>query len=172
MAKNKRRRKQQQPVEERITPTAERLVKGDVAVAQDNIYRSLTPTCLELWYEKGLLGSGKTATDRFEALQFLVELAEMANLMTSNTVDFGRVGSGGCGEGADISALDAWRHLLSSCTPATKKLLTAICCAPCSNEFVDIFMLQQAADEIMLSIERLKKNRTNSEYNVDAAHKM
>ena len=172
MAKNRRKRKQQQPAEERVTPTAERLVKGDVGIAQDNVYRSLTPTCLEVWYEKGFFGHGKTATDRFEALQFLIELAEVANLMASNTVDFGRVGSGGCGEGADISALDGWRQLLSNCTFSTRKLLTAICCAPCNNEMVDIFMLQQAADEIMASIESMKKTRTKSESNVDAAHKI
>ena len=157
MAKNRKKRKQQQPAGERITPTAERLVKGDVAVAQDNVYRALEPTCLEAWMEKGWLGHGKIATDRFEALQYLVELAEAANLMASNTVDFERIGPGGNSEGADVSALDIWRGLIDRCTRRSSSLLTKICCDPCSFHVVDLNDLRAAADELIEAIAKSKR---------------
>lgn len=156
MAKARKRRKLTAKTE-RVTPTAERLIKGDVAVAQDNVYRAVEPTCLEAWMEKGWLGHGKEATSRFEALQYLLELAEAASLMASNTVDFERVGQGGNSEGADVSALDIWRGLIDRCTRRSSSLLTKICCDPCSFHMVDLNDLRAAADELIEAIARKKQ---------------
>ena len=158
MARSRKKRRQQVKTE-RVLPTAERLVKGDVAVAQDNVYRALEPTCLEAWMEKGWLGEGKIATDRFEALQQLLELAEAASLMASNTVDFERVGPGGSSEGADISALDRWRQQIEQCTKTSRSLLTQICCDPCGFHVVDIFDLRTAADELIQAASRKQRER-------------
>ena len=157
MAKARKKRKQV-PKTERVLPTAERLVKGDVAVAQDNVYRALEPTCLESWMQKGWLGHGKVATDRFEALQYLLELAEAASLMASNTVDVERVGPGSSSYGADISALDIWRGLIDRCTRRSSSLLTKICCDPCAFHVVDLNDLRAAADELIQAIAREKSH--------------
>lgn len=170
----KRKNKQGNVIKfERIQPTHQRIALGDLEIGEDQVFRSTMPTILEKWTHSGYLGGGKIATERFEALQFLMELSESAQLMASNTSQFDRVGDRTTGgSSSDTNALDICRDLYRNIPRRYWGILQTLCCSPTANVMVCWIELQAASDYLIEAVERYKKNRTNHESILDESLKI
>ena len=156
----KRKKKQAKKSFERIQPTEQRIAHGDLEIGEDQVFRSVRPSVIEQWAMSGFLGKGRLATERYEALQYLMELSESAQLMASNTSQFDRVGDRTTSvESPDICALDLVRKFLKNVPPRYRSMLMNLCCCPDRPLMVDVIELHAASDCLIDVIEKgVKKN--------------
>ena len=140
-------------------PTNERLARGDVAVKASGIYYNLAPTTLEDWRERGFLGIGPRAEVRYSAGEILLELAEQTKLMSSNTIDYGRVYGRSVEEEPDVAPIDHIRFIMNKLNPQSAALFRSIMVAPCMRyPDLDQVSVGRAFDDLAGAIEAWKKS--------------
>lgn len=143
----------------RITPTNERIVKGDVAFGGSGNYYSLTPTILENWKSDGSLGSGIEQELRVSACEILFELAEQTELMASNTIDLSKVSGRSVGAQSEISAIDHIRFILRQVSDGSSRILRDMIIAPNTTmPNSNLFEIRRATDELVKAIEIWKES--------------
>lgn len=150
--RHNRKKRKQQITEERISPTPERLAKGDIAYTDAKTYRCLTPTMIDRWRETGFLGTGQDNEDRLDAMGEMMELAEAAGLTSLGTMDMD-VFSPTTGGGADVTALDMYRFVLGRLSRGPRRVVNEIALQPLAFHRVDRMVAIQAADELRDALE-------------------
>lgn len=143
----------------KITPTNERIVKGDIAFSQCGMYYSLLPTVLENWKDMGFLGSNSKQTLRISACEVLFELAEQTELMASNTVMLDRVAGRSVEEQPEISSIDHIRFILRHVSIKSSKILRDMIIAP-NTPMPNLtrFEVSAAMDDLVRAIELWKES--------------
>ena len=140
-------------------PTNERISKGDIAFRDGGIYYSVVPTVLELWRERGFLGSGALGEDRFAACEILFELAESTRLMASNTTDLMRVPGTSTEVACDVGPIDHIRFMMKNMSLQSSKIFRDLIVAPGMLELrFDRAAVVQAMDELIAAVEMWKNS--------------
>ena len=139
-------------------PTQERLIMGDVA-NNDNRYFSLTPTLLEYWRERGLMGSGPDKERRYAAGSFFMEMSERTNLMASNTTDYRVLKGASLNPECDNAPIDMVRFLLKRVCSGSRSILVLLAITPSVRDLkISQEQVCLALDELGLAIEELEKS--------------
>ena len=148
--KNKKFSAINKPRETKEAPTPERVIKGDLRIGEDGVFRSASPFFLDDWLKSNRLGPEPKCQDRYYGLLWLIDLAAESNLISSGVADPSQVGLRGWEDpGEGPCSLDSYRGVLRLCPQDSRRILADISLDPMNPGAVSPEELCRAADDLV-----------------------